>query len=95
MKHILILVLLVGLAGAVGGPAGVVMDADQAETPLIDLSGISASVFGSVAFDNGDLGQPHYFSELRTMKQNNSPIDSDLQNWSAEWVPLPASFIRK
>jgi hypothetical protein len=94
MKALIIAIMLIGMAGAVGGPAGVVLNTEKMPVPTIDLSGVNAEVFNATEFDNGDIGTGHYFSELVTLKQATGPTDLELQNWSEEWIELPSSFVR-
>lgn len=94
MKTILIFMFLVGIAGAVSGPAGVVLDGQKVSVPVIDLRNVDPVVFNATAFDNGPLGDPHYFSEVRIVKQDDTPTDMSLMNWSNEWVEIPDSFVR-
>lgn len=94
MKALLILMLLMGAASAIGGPAGVVLNAEQAETPTVALSGVSADVFNASAFDIEPLGGPHYFSETQYAIQNDTPEAMSLKNWSDAWIELPESFSR-
>jgi hypothetical protein len=95
MKSLLILFILLGVAGAVSGPAGVVLQTGPADTPTVAISGINGSVFNASAFDTGPLGPSHYvWDHPQVIKQNNTPSDVELQNWSSEWVPLPDSFTR-
>ena len=76
------------------GPAEVVLNSQKEAIPSLSLSGVNADVFNATAFDNGDLGPSHYVWDKRAVKQNNTPSDAELQNWSNEWVPLPKSFVR-
>jgi len=94
MKALIIAIMLIGVAGGINGPAGVVLNTEKMPVPTIDLRGVSSEVFNSTAFDNGDMGTTHYFSELVTLKQSTGPTDLELQNWSEEWVELPSSFVR-
>jgi hypothetical protein len=82
------------VASGVSGPAGVVLDAGQADTPTVALSGVSADVFNSTAFDIEPLGGPHYFSETQYAIQNDTPEAMALKNWSDAWIELPESFSR-
>jgi hypothetical protein len=93
-SFLLILFILIGMAGAVSGPAGVVLQTGPADTPLVAISGINGSVFNASAFDTGPLGPSHYVWDPQVVKQNNTPSDPELQNWSSEWIPLPDSFAR-
>jgi hypothetical protein len=94
-SSLLILFILIGMAGAVSGPAGVVLQTGPADTPTVAISGINGSVFNASAFDTGPLGPSHYvWDHPQVIKQNNTPSDVELQNWSSEWIPLPDSFTR-
>lgn len=94
MKAILIFLMLVGMASAIGGPAGVILDSQKVSAPSVSLSGVNASVFNASAFAIEPLGDPHYFWDTQVIKQNDSPDDYNLVNWSNEWVELPQSFVR-
>ena len=94
MKAILILMLLAGMASAIGGPAGVVLDSQKMPVPAIDLRGVNPEVFNASAFDIEPLGGPHYFSETQYAIQNDTPEAMALKNWSDVWIELPESFSR-
>lgn len=94
MKAILIFLMLVGMASAISGPAGVILDSQKQPVPSIDLHGIDPTVFNASEFKNKPLGDPHYFWDVQVIKQNDSSDDYNLVNWSAEWVELPESFAR-
>jgi len=94
MRSILIFLLIIGMAGAIGGPAGVVLQSEKLPVPTLCLSGVSSAVFNSSAFDNGDLGPSHYVWDRQDIKQTNAPSDLGLLNWSDEWIELPSSFVR-
>jgi len=94
MKAIIVLLLLVDMAGAVSGPAGVVLDSQKLSVPAIDLRGVNPDVFNSTAFDIEPLGGPHYFSETQYAIQNDTPEAMALKNWSDAWIELPESFSR-
>ena len=94
MRSLLIFMLLIGLSSAISGPAGVILDSQKVSVPSLSLSGVNASVFNVAAFDNGDLGDPHYFWDRQYITQNDTPDAMNLVNWSNEWVELPESFAR-
>jgi hypothetical protein len=94
MRQIFIFLLLVGMASAIGGPAGVVLDSQKLSVPVVDLRGVDPEVFNSTAFEIEPLGGPHYFSETRYAIQNDTPEAMALKNWSDVWIELPESFSR-
>ena len=98
MRQLIIFLLLafviVGGSGGVSGPAGVVLDSQQIAPSSIDLRGVDPTVFNSSEFKNEPLGDPHYFWDTQVIKQNDSPDDYNLVNWSNAWVELPQSFTR-
>jgi len=94
MRSLLIFLLLTGMAGAISGPAGVVLDSQKLSVPSIDLHGIDPTVFNASEFKNEPLGDPHYFWDAKYIKQNDSPEAMNLKNWSDEWQELPESFVR-
>jgi hypothetical protein len=93
-SFLLILFILIGIAGAVSGPAGVVLQTGPADTPTVAISGINGSVFNASAFDTGPLGPSHYVWDTQYIVQNNTPTDMGLINWSDTWVEIPQSFSR-
>lgn len=94
MRSLIVFLLLTGMASAIGGPAGVVLDSQKISAPSIDLRGIDPVVFNATEFKNEPLGDPHYFWDRQYIEQNDTPDATNLVNWSNEWVELPQSFAR-
>ena len=94
MRQLIIFLMLVGMASAMGGPAGVILDSQQIAPSSIDLRGVDPTVFNASEFKNEPIGDPHYFWDRQYIEQNNTPDAMGLVNWSNAWVELPQSFTR-